>query len=76
MKNEKQIPSPEELAQAWGAPFVARNQQALDRATGGVIKLDILPAVNRPGFQGSTAAAGLLRGWSYAASSSRRCPAW
>jgi hypothetical protein len=38
--------------------------------------VDILPAVNRPGFQGSTAAAGLLRGWSYAASPSRRCPAW
>ena len=28
----------EQLAKEWGAPFVARNQAALDRATGGVIK--------------------------------------
>ena len=35
--------------------------------------VDILPALKRPGFQGSTAAA--RRSGSYAASSCRRCPA-
>jgi hypothetical protein len=36
--------------------------------------VDILPSLNRRGFQGSTATA--CRSRSYAASSSKRCPAW